>query len=227
MKKILLFVAALACSVASWAQNEVSATATSGKLSVALTNESEAFVAFQMDIVLPADVTVANDGTAVTFNDQRLTQPGTNVSIAGSNETANFQVVYNVLSDGKVRVIAYNLENRALAGHAGELFSVAFTGSTSESFTVENIKFVTESALEEIKLTTVTSVPGSSYRMGDIVGEDDSIDVFDLNALVDIMAGNIQSSYRLEQANPVQAAGQPVEYDVFDLNALIDLMAHE
>lgn len=227
MKKILLFFAAAACAIASWAQEAtVSAIAKSNVLEVSLTNKSEDFVAFQMDITLPEGVTVADNG-AVALVADRLTQPGTTTEIAGKQESVNFIVVYNKISESVVRVIAYNLENRAISGKDGALFNVTFTGSATEDFALSNIKFVTETALAEIALNNAVSVPGSSYRMGDIVGEDDAIDVYDLNALLDIMSDNIDSRYRLEQANPVQAAGKPVEYDIFDLSAILDLMANE
>lgn len=183
---------AAAAALGSWAQSTaaVSATATSDKLSVALTNESEAFVAFQMDIVLPEGVTVANDGNAVTLNDQRLTAAAfSGTAIAGA-ENANFVIAYNVIESSKVRVIAYNLENRPLAGTEGELFSMAFSGSASENFSVENVKFVTVEGLAEVDLEAVQSELGSDVLLGD-VNMDGVVDGDDVTAAASIFLGNV------------------------------------
>lgn len=205
MKKIFLLMFAAAAALGSWAQSTaaVSATATSDKLSVALTNESEAFVAFQMDIVLPEGVTVANDGNAVTLNDQRLTAAAfSGTAIAGA-ENANFVIAYNVIESSKVRVIAYNLENRALAGTEGELFTVAFTGTATGDFTVQNVKFVTKDALAEVDLEAVQSQLGSDKLLGDI-NMDGTVDGDDVAAAVSIYLNNVAI---------------PVDREAGDLNA--------
>ena len=160
MKKILLLFAAAICAVASWAQSTVSATVSGQEVAVSLSNAGEAFVAFQMDINLPEGVDVAAESGAVTIATERLTQPGTASDIDAS-ETIDFKVLYK--QNGRVlRVIAYNLENREIAGEAGKLFTVALSAAPAQAadVNVSNIKFVTKSALAEVELPEVDAVSG-------------------------------------------------------------------
>lgn len=151
MKKILLFVAALACSVASWAQNELSATVAGDKLTVSLTNETS-YVAFQMDIALPADVSVASEG-AIALNKTRLDEKAGS-AIAGATNS-DFTVAYNVISGNVLRVVVYNLENRQIVGQTGELFTVTLSGTPADEVGIDNIKFVTKDQLEESTLEAI------------------------------------------------------------------------
>lgn len=228
MKKIFLLMFAAAAALGSWAQSAtISATATSDKLSVALTNESDNFVAFQMDIVLPAGVTVANDGKAVTLNDKRLTAADfSGTAIAGA-DNANFVIAYNVIDNTKVRVIAYNLENRALEGTEGELFSMAFSGTASDNFSVENVKFVTVDGLAEVDLKAVQSEAGNAGLIGD-VNMDEEVDIYDLILLVQYVNEEIDIEdpdvdFSLENAN-VKA---DEDIDIFDITALVELINAE
>lgn len=166
MKKILLLFAAAVCAVASWAADAtVSATVKGQELTVALANDAQAFVAFQMDITLPAGVNVESAG-AIVMNKERLTeQAGT--PVAGATD-ANFIIAYNKIDETHVRVLAYNLENRALAGNEGALFTMTFTGETSENFTVDGIKFVTETELNEVSLAAAESVTESGNHPYDV-----------------------------------------------------------
>lgn len=179
MKKILLLFVAMICAVAGWAQEAtVSATVSGEELTVSLAENGKQFVAFQMDIQLPAGVTVENDGTAITLMTDRLTQPGTASKIDAS-ENVNFKVLYNVLPDNKVRVIAYNLDNREIGGTAGDpLFKVALQGTSEDAITVSNIKFVTKTQLEEVELPTVDAVTEEGFHPYDLnkSGGDPDID---------------------------------------------------
>lgn len=179
MKKILLLFVAMICAAAGWAQEAtVSATVTGEELTVSLAENGKQFVAFQMDIQLPAGVTVENDGTAITLMTDRLTQPGTASKIDAS-ENVNFKVLYNVLPDNRLRVIAYNLENREIGGTAGDaLFTVALNGTSEDAITVSNIKFVTKSALEEVELPAVDAVTEEGFHPYD-VNKDHSVDTED------------------------------------------------
>lgn len=209
MKKLLLLFALLANVAMGWAEDAVTGTYTSNKLDVALSNSTE-FVAFQMDIALK-DATFVGDPEAAL---SRLTDnDGTNPFILASNE----------LSDGKLRVIAYNMANRSIAAKAGTLFTVVLTQKPT-NVEISNVLFVRSSDLAAIDVNATTKA-GGEYRIGDIVGTDNTIDVFDLAAMLKIMSGNIESTYRLELANVVQKDGEPVDYDIFDLAALIQLMA--
>lgn len=160
MKKILLLFAAAICAVASWAQSTVSATVSGQEVAVSLSNAGEAFVAFQMDINLPEGVDVASESGAVTIATERLTQPGT-ASAIDASENVDFKVLYH--QNGRVlRVIAYNLENREIAGDAGKLFSVALSAAPAQvsDVNVSNIKFVTKAALAEVELPAVDAETG-------------------------------------------------------------------
>lgn len=157
MKKILLFVAALACSVASWAQNELSATVAGDQLTVSLTNETS-YVAFQMDIALPEGVTV----NAITLNEDRLDK-NPDVTIAGA-DNSDFTVAYNVLSGNVLRVVVYNLENREIVDQSGDLFTVSISGYTEGEINIDNIKFVTKGQLEEDVLKATIAAEGTTLR---------------------------------------------------------------
>lgn len=190
MKKILLFFAAAACAIASWAQTNatVSATVKSQTLEVALTNETEDFVAFQMDITLPEGVTVADNG-AVALVADRLTQPGTTTTIAGETASLNFTIAYNQVDATHVRVLAYNLENRAIVGKEGALFNVTFAGTPAANFVLDNVLFVTTTDLVEIKLQLAQSEAGEEYELGD-VNRDHKINAQDLTAAVEVILTN-------------------------------------
>lgn len=219
MKKILLFFAAAVCAIASWAQDAtVSATVKSQTLEVALANPSEDFVAFQMDITLPEGVTVANSG-AVALVPDRLTQPGT-ASTIDANETVNFIVAYNKISENVVRVLAYNLENRAIAGNEGTLFKVTFAGTPADNFEVSNVKFVTVTELNEVDLDAITSTIGETFVPGDI-NRDGEPTVSDITCLIRIINNdNVLSSWNLEAAD-CNLDGVP---SVSDVTVLINLI---
>lgn len=188
MKKILLLFAAAVCAIASWAADAtVSATVKGQKLEVALANDAQAFVAFQMDITLPAGVNVEAAG-AVVMNTDRLTEK-TGTPVPGA-ANANFIIAYNKIDETHVRVLAYNLENRALAGTSGELFTMTFTGTTDENFTIDGIKFVTETELAEIELAIAESTKDAGVELGD-VNLSGSVTISDVTgALAFIKGGN-------------------------------------
>lgn len=166
MKKILLLFAAAICAVASWAQATVSATITGEELTVALNDNGQHFVAFQMDIQLPSEISVDASG-AITLMTDRLTQPGTASEIDAS-ETVDFKVAYNVLAGNVLRVVAYNLENREIVGEEGKpLFSVALHGTSETDITLSNVLFV-DKALIEQTLANAVAQPGGV--LGDVDG---------------------------------------------------------
>lgn len=218
MKKILLFFAAAVCAIASWAQDAtVSATVTGEELTVALTNPSEDFVAFQMDITLPEGVTVANTG-AITMATDRLTQPDKPASFDAS-ETVDFKVAYNVLSGNVVRVIAYNLENRAIVGKEGDLFTVALNGTSEEGYAVNNVLFVKESDLTEATLAATVKV--ESGEISTDVNKDGKFDLKDVTAL--LMMYVQDDPYVLKE---VDFSGDG-KFDLKDVTALLNIYVSE
>lgn len=218
MKKILLLFVAMICAAAGWAQEAtVSATVTGEELTVSLAENGKQFVAFQMDIQLPAGVTVENDGTAITLMTNRLTQPGTASEIDAS-ENVNFKVLYNVLPDNKVRVIAYNLANREIGGNEGDaLFKVALNGTSEDAITVSNIKFVTKAALEEVDLAEVMASNEAGTVSFDVNG-DGEFDIFDIQDLLDMVAANAPYDSRYDFF-------ADEELDIFDVQELLDIYA--
>lgn len=222
MKKIFLLLFAAACAVASWAQSTVSATVKGQELTVALANDEQSFVAFQMDITLPAGVDVESTG-AVKMNTARLTEKA-GEPVPGAAD-ANFIIAYNKIDATHVRVLAYNLENRALVGNSGALFTMTFTGSTSENFTVDNSLFVTTTDLAEIKLAIAESV-ASGVVLGDVNKSGGDPNGNDLVALVEIIKNHgacpADKDYDMVAAN-VNESADPVP-NGNDVVALIELL---
>lgn len=170
MKKLLLLFALLANVAMGWAEDAVTGTYTSNKLDVALSNSTE-FVAFQMDIALK-DATFVGDPEAAL---SRLTDNG------GTNP---FILASNVLPDGKLRVIAYNMANRAIDANAGTLFTVVLDQKPS-NVEITNVLFVRSSDLAAIDVNATTKAGG---KVGDVNG-DGNIDTIDLANLINIILG--------------------------------------
>lgn len=223
MKKILLLFAAAICAVASWATDEVTATYTSSQLEVALTNETS-FVAFQMDLVLDADVTVSDIAKA-----GRLAT-GANVTIGSESVTTEFIVAHNQLSvaDGKqtIRVIAYNMGNHAITDAEGTILTAALSAKP-EYVTIENIKFVTLEGLQERVVNLGTIKEGVAGIPGDI-NMSGEVDTFDLEDMIAYILGELDPddpSYplNLELAN-LDDSDEELVIDTFDLEMLIELL---
>lgn len=212
MKKIFLLLFAAVCAVASWA-DEVTATYTSSKIDVALANTTE-FVAFQMDIKA--------DG--VTFgtpelNDARLNQAGT-ATIGGSSTPAPFVLASNVLADGTLRVIAYNLANRPLSLSEGNLFTVSVNGKPS-SVTVSNVLFVKASDLAEVAVNA-NAVEGADGLLGD-VNHDDQVNVGDVLSIIDVML----KTPGYEAYIPAADVNDDKSYNIGDVLAVIGIILNK
>ena len=208
MRKVLLFFAMLACAAASWAEDVVTATYTSSKIDVALANTTE-FVAFQMDIKAEG---VDLAGKTVTLKDARLNQTGT-ATIGGSSVNAPFVLASNVLSDGTLRVIAYNLANRAISLTEGSLFEVAVDSKPTE-VTLSNVLFVKASDLAEVAVNA-NAVPGNEGLLGDI-DKNGSVDTIDFARIIAIiLASEYESSADLDNNGVV---------DTIDFALLIQIL---
>lgn len=216
MKKILLFFAAVICAAASWAADVVTATVSDKQLTVNLENET-LFCAFQMDIALPAGVGVED----VALNVNRLDEGTTTIAGAANG---NFEIRYNVLSDGTLRVLAYNLANRELKLSAGALFTVTLDKATEEEMTIDNILFVDKARLEEHRLNNANVEKADEYELGD-VNCDGSVDIFDIDDLISYILGE----YPEEDPFSETAADCDPDEDVniFDVDALIELVLGE
>lgn len=197
MKKLLLLFALLANVAMGWAEDAVTGTYTSNKLDVALSNSTE-FVAFQMDIALK-DATFVGDPEAAL---SRLTDnDGTNPFILASNE----------LSDGKLRVIAYNMANRSIAAKAGTLFTVALNQKPS-NVEITNVLFVRSSDLAAIDVNATTKAGG---KVGDVNG-DGEVNVKDLNIVLNVSLGNAEY-------DSICDVNEDGEVNVKDLNVVLNI----
>lgn len=185
MKKILLLFAAAICAVASWAADVVTAKYNGNKLDVELTNTTP-FVAFQMDITVPAGVTL--QGTPVS-NIERLAQ-GENVLINSVSTPTPFQLLHNVISSDAekqvIRVIAYNLGNNEIKNATGKLFTLNFDADVTEA-SIDNILFVDQALVEQSLAKAIAEKGG---KLGDIDG-DGFVDTVDITIALQIAAGKI------------------------------------
>lgn len=154
-----ILLAAVCATATAWAEDAVTATYTSSRIDVALDNTTE-FVAFQMDIKA-ADTDF--NGKTVVLNGERLDQEGT--AIHGSATLpAPFVLASNVLSDGTLRVIAYNLDNRPLSLNEGNLFEISIDGKPAD-VSLSNVRFVRKDDLAELELRA-TAVAGDDISTG-------------------------------------------------------------
>lgn len=188
----------LACSAATWAADEVTAVIKGNNVEVALTNETS-FVAFQMDITLPAGVEVGELTKA-----GRLAA-GNDVTINGVSTPTPFVLASNVISttaDSKVlRVLAYNLGNNAIMDATGNLFTVALSAAP-ESATINNILFVKASDLAEIALAAAEAQKGADFLVGDVV-VDGVVNTQDIMAVVNLVLGKNSGNYNTDAADAV------------------------
>lgn len=200
MKKLLLLLTLLAHVAIGWAQDAVTGTYTSNKLDVALSNNTE-FVAFQMDIAL-TDANFAGDPVAAL---DRLTENG------GSNP---FILASNILTDGRLRVIAYNMANRAIAADAGTLFTVALNQKPT-NVEISNVLFVRSSDLAAINVNATTKAGG---KPGDVNG-DDWVNAQDLTAIIDLILTN--------QYNENADVNNDTYINAQDLTGVIDIILNK
>lgn len=203
----------LACAVASWAEDVVTATYTSSKIDVALANQTE-FVAFQMDIKAEG---VDFNGKEVTLNDERLNQTG-NATIGGSSVAAPFVLAKNVLPDGTLRVIAYNLANRSLSLTEGSLFEVAVDNKPT-AVTLSNVLFVKKSDLAEVNVNA-NAVEGADFLLGD-VNNDTKINVADVACIVNII-NKLDAGYGYN--NAAADVNNDTKINVADIAAILNLI---
>ncbi|MBO5698734.1 MAG: hypothetical protein J6R79_01855 [Bacteroidaceae bacterium] len=106
------------------------------KLDISLENpESSNYTAFQMDLVLP-EGTLVNDA-----------------SFGGSSRLTNHTLTTNLQNDGMWRVAAYSLNNTAITGNSGTLFSVLVTfnpvqGTNALVTSLTNVRFSKRNGVE-------------------------------------------------------------------------------
>ena len=202
MRKLFFLAVMLVSSLAVMAEdNYVSAGAAVSKdlkkatVSVDLTNSVQ-YVAFQMDIVFPATMKLTSSAPVLTA---RLED--------NDGNTEDFTVAYQMVNDYTLRVLAYNMDNRAIAGTSGDrLFSVTLTdanavakAATDWTPTLEKVLFVTADDFAETNLTTVSETDG--YLLGD-VNEDGQVNAMDITATVAVRFNTSEASnYNAKKAD--------------------------
>lgn len=207
MKKIFLLLFAAVCAVASWAQDVVTAKYNGNKLDVELTNTTT-FVAFQMDIDLPAGVTVQS----IESNLARLEQ-GANVSIGGTDTETPFVIAHNVIDNENnvLRLVAYNLGNHEIKGAEGKLFTINLDNAVTEA-SISNIKFVDNALIEKALADAVASQGG---KIGDVDGSGE-VDVTDVGYVLNMFLGKMP---KVAEAD-IDGSG---DVDVTDVGMVLNL----
>ncbi|MCQ2197792.1 MAG: dockerin type I repeat-containing protein [Bacteroidaceae bacterium] len=181
-------------------------------LSVKLTNSIK-YVAFQMDVTLPAGWTVTS---AAPVGTTRLAGSGTvDLSAVGGSatESTKFQLAYNVIDGNKLRVIAYNLGNKPITGTSGEeIFTVKLTAGTAAASvdkwvaTFSEVLFVTESDLKEMAMAVSNAgskAVGESavtWKKGD-VNHDGKVNGADVSAVLDKALGKTVAAFYMSEAD--------------------------
>ncbi len=163
------------------AEDKVTAKVSGTNLNIGLEN-STSFVAFQMDIQLPAGVTASKvDKTG------RLKQ-GANVTIEGVSTETPFVIASNVLEGNVLRVIAYNLGNNIIEDATGDLLNIALSDAVADPSEVKlnTILFVKSSDLTESALDNVIGEEGRVT--GDVNGKD-GFNFFDVTDIIEMYLG--------------------------------------
>lgn len=173
------------------AADEVTAKVSGTNLNIGLVNETS-YVAFQMDIKLPAGVSASTIEAVAN----RLSQEGSDSEIGGTK----FIVASNVLEGNVLRVIAYNLANAAIKDATGDILAITLNAApaAASDIKITNIKFVTETDLVEMNLADVTGENGGNK--GD-VNKDGKVDVNDIIAVANIILGKDTSKYDMDAAD--------------------------
>ena len=223
MRKLIFLAVMLVSSLAVMAEDGITAkVATSSDLkeatvSVFLTNDIE-YVAFQMDIVFPTTMKLSASEPVPTA---RLVDESGNV--------VNFTIAYNMVNDYTLRVLAYNMDNRAIARTSGTcLFTVTLTeqnanavATTASDWTPsldKNLFVKNTDALPEVNLTENSNVV-EGFVAGDVVPNGE-IDVNDIVGLIAIIYGKDTTGLNVDAAD----VNNDSSYDVDDIVGIISLI---
>ena len=129
-------------------------------------NNSDAYTAFQMDIELPAGLSVAKDADGNSL-----------IEMAGNRSTFSHVTVSNEVQDGKVRIIGYSMSNSLYTGNEGDFLYITLKAderveSGTSLITVDNIHMVTSARAEvllsacsgEVAVNSITAVNGTEIN---------------------------------------------------------------
>lgn len=136
-------------------------------------NNSDAYTAFQMDIELPAGLSVAKDADGNPL-----------IEMAGNRSTFSHVTVSNEVQDGKVRIIGYSMSNSLYKGNEGDFLYITLKAderveSGTSLITVDNIHMVTSARTEvqlsscsgKVAVNSITAVDGTEINQLSIVVE--------------------------------------------------------
>lgn len=190
------------------AADEVTAKVSGTNLNIGLVNEAS-YVAFQMDIKLPAGVSASSIEAVAN----RLSQEGSDTEIGGTK----FIVASNVLEGNVLRVIAYNLANDEIKNATGDILAITLNAApaAASDITISNIKFVKKADLAEVAMADVTAANG--VMLGD-VNNDGKITMLDVAGTIDITLGK-PGSYNVDAAD----VNQDGKVTMLDVAKLIDI----
>lgn len=190
------------------AADEVTAKVSGTNLNIGLVNETS-YVAFQMDIKLPAGVSASSIEAVAN----RLSQEGSDSEIGGTK----FIVASNVLEGNVLRVIAYNLANDEIKDATGDILAITLKAApaAASDITISNIKFVKKTDLAEVAMADVTAANG--VMLGD-VNNDGKITMLDVAGTIDITLGK-PGSYNVDAAD----VNQDGKVTMLDVAKLIDI----
>lgn len=148
-------------------------------------NNSDAYTAFQMDIELPAGLSVAKDADGNSL-----------IEMAGNRSTFSQVTVSNEVQDGKVRIIGYSMSNSLYAGNEGDFLYITLKAddsveSSSSLITVDNIHMVTSARTEvqlstcsgEVAVNSITAVNGTEINKLSITVENGALIIFTPEAM--------------------------------------------
>lgn len=186
MRKLLLLFALIAGSVASYADDLVTAKVNDATtIDVCLTNDAS-YVAFQMDITLPTGVSITAAEATVDRTD--LDGNWDMVTIGDTDYESGYQIVYNQIdaTTNTWRIVGYSYGNHVIEGTSGEAIATLTISGADGVYEVDdivddsalaNVIFVLESDLSEITLAGTVEAGFSIYD----VNQDGDVDVFDLD----------------------------------------------
>ena len=106
--------------------DRISAAIQNGRLAVSLDNEN-VYTAFQMVVTLPEDMTLGKGKMEDTRSE-------------------NHQLMIRDMENGRYLVIGFAPNNDDLAGHSGNLFSIAMTGLLKGDIIISDVEFATADA---------------------------------------------------------------------------------
>lgn len=192
------------------AADEVTAKVSGTNLNIGLVNETS-YVAFQMDIKLPAGVSASSIEAVAN----RLSQEGSDSEIGGTK----FIVASNVLEGNVLRVIAYNLANAAIDKATGDILAITLdkAPAAASDIKITNIKFVTKDDLKEIALTDAT---GESAGLRGDVNMDGVVNGLDMVRWINIFLGKAEEV-------PAADVNENGSIDGLDLVSLISILLNK